>query len=314
MIARSRIGLCSFALGLALAGCATDNPGEKFVAGFNPPPTPAGFTRFVTPIVPGIAPGADIEMCQWVGAASAQDRDVLLVDGYQSRTGHHAVLYATSETNFPVGESHPCTTADMISLSYVAGVGGDAGSPSQDLPQGIFFHVPAGQMIMVNSHWLNAGEDTVDGQAVFDLQFAAPAGRIIADLFANAIDQITLPAGQLTKMDVTCVMPKDMTIALIGNHMHSLGTSAFTEFIPAGGTATTIVTDNPWTTDEQFNPKFKVYPTATPLVIHSGDTWHTHCEWTNTTANTVRFPEEMCASFAFYYPSTGMQTCVNGGF
>src|SRR5579872_2462121 len=85
------------ALGGALAGCATnDEPSVKFVDGFNPPPAPAGYTRFVTPPIPGIAPGANVEMCSWVGAASTEDRDVLAMDGFQSKTGHHAVVYATT--------------------------------------------------------------------------------------------------------------------------------------------------------------------------------------------------------------------------
>jgi hypothetical protein len=318
MLAFTRIGrflpiVGSVAVVGAVASCAADDS-VKWVAGFDPPPAPQGYTRLIAATVPDIVPGADVEMCQWVAAPSDQDRDVLAMDGYQSKGGHHAILYATTETGFKVGESHVCTVTDMISLSYVAGIGGEGGSPTQSLPAGVYFHVPAGQMLMVNSHWLNAGETTVDGQAVFDVEFAAPSNRIIADLFANTIDQISLPSGQLTKLDATCVMPQDMTIALIGNHMHWLGTSAYTEFIQANGTKQMIVTDDPWATDEQFNPKFSVYPLSSPLLINAGDTYHTHCEWQNTTPNTVTFPDEMCAGFAFYFPSMGSKTCVNGSF
>jgi hypothetical protein len=45
-----------------------------------------------------------------------------------------------------------------------------------------------------------------------------------------------------------------------------LGTSAYTEFIQANGSSQMIVTDDPWRPDEQFNPKFQVYPASSPLV------------------------------------------------
>src|SRR6185312_17375356 len=104
------------------AGCGTNGP--DYIPGFDPPPVEAGYTRFVTPVVEDLKPGANIEYCAWVAAPAEKTQDVLAFSGKQSATGHHVVLYATSE-KYPVGESHVCTTEDMLSVSFVGGVGGE---------------------------------------------------------------------------------------------------------------------------------------------------------------------------------------------
>src|SRR2546428_5979092 len=53
------------AAGVLFVGCATESE-LQYVAGFHPPQTPEGYTRFISPITRNIAPGADLEMCQWV--------------------------------------------------------------------------------------------------------------------------------------------------------------------------------------------------------------------------------------------------------
>src|SRR5580693_6597302 len=104
-----------------VAACATHGP--DYISGFDPPSVEAGYTRYVTPVVDNIMPGDDVEYCQWVAPSADSDQDVLAFSGEQSATGHHAVLYATTETNFAVGESHLCTTDDMLSISFIGGIG-----------------------------------------------------------------------------------------------------------------------------------------------------------------------------------------------
>ena len=51
-----------------------------------------------------------------------------------------------------------------------------------------------------------------------------------------------------------------------------------------------------------------------PKVAHAGDTFHTHCEWQNTTAKTLAFPDEMCTGVGFYFPSQGQIACTEGSW
>jgi hypothetical protein len=168
---------------------------------------------------------------------------------------------------------------------------------------------------MVNSHWLNAMDQTVDGQAVFDVKFApASPDRMIADLFANNGDNFQLAPGPGT-YDVNCVLQQDLNFAMVTNHMHTLGISAYTELIHGDGSKQMLIADSTWLSDEQFNPIYQRYSVSTPLVAHAGDTYHTHCEWNNTTADTVLFPTEMCDGIGFYFPAqVGQLVCDNGGW
>lgn len=300
---------------LLLIGCAT-NSSPDYIAGFDPPPAAPGYTRFVTPVVQNIQPGADVEYCQWVAGPSDKDRDVIDVTGLQSMTGHHAVLYATTETNFKVGESHICTVDDMLTISFIGGIGGEGtGASAAKLPDGLYFRLPAGTALMANTHWLNATDKTVEGQAVLDIKFGQPTDdHMIADLFANNGDTFQVTAGAVTSYDVSCVLKQDMNFAMVTNHMHTLGSSAYSELIHADGTKQMLVSDPVWSAEEQFDPNYQRFSVAQPLVAHAGDTYHTHCEWMNTGTKTVSFPDEMCDGIGFYFPSQGQIACEDGGW
>ena len=303
-----------FVAGLLLAACGTDSD-MQYVANFHPGAVAPGYTRFLTPTLKGIAPGADVEYCQWVAAPASAAQDVIDLTGLQSPTGHHAVLYATTETQFPVGESHVCTEQDMLAISFVGAIGGEGTSGSAaKLPDGLFFRLPAAQALMLNTHWLNATDEMVDGQAVIDVKFApASDQRQTADLFANNGVRFQAVPGKTT-YDTSCVLPRDMNIAMASNHMHEHGSTAFSELLHPDGTTDMLVEDTTWASDQQFNPRYNKFSLAAPKVAHAGDTIHTHCEWQNNTTRTLTFPDEMCTGVAFYFPSQGQIACTEGAW
>ncbi|HEY3806690.1 MAG TPA: hypothetical protein VGL61_29005 [Kofleriaceae bacterium] len=298
---------------LVVGACGTNGP--DYIAGFDPPPVADGFTRYVTPVVKDITPGTDQEMCQWVAAASDTAQDVLAFTGEQSVTGHHAVLYATTETNFAVGESHVCTTADMLSISFIGAIGGEGNAAVYELPTGLYFRLEKGMALMANTHWLNATDKTVEGQAVLDVQFLPVApSHTVADSFVNIGDDFMMPPNGPYTYDVTCPVQSDLNIAVMADHMHGMGTSAYTEVIHPDGTKDTLVNDASWTSDEQFKPNLVYWTQASPYVMHAGDQVHTHCAWDNTTNATVEFPTEMCVGTGFYFPGNGELVCDDGAW
>jgi Copper type II ascorbate-dependent monooxygenase, C-terminal domain len=300
------------ALMCLVAACGTNAP--DYIPGFDPPPVQDGYTRYVTPVVKDIGPGADQEWCQWVAPAATEDQDVIAFTGKQSETGHHAVLYATTETSFKTGESHVCTTDDMLSISFVGAIGGE-GTASSTLPSGLYFRLRKGQALMANTHWLNTTDKTVDGQAVLDVEFTpADPSHTIADNLANIGDTFSIPPSAPYTYDVTCPIQDDLNLAMIADHMHSMGTSAYTEVIHSDGTKEMLVDDTSWTSDDQFKPNLVYYSQAMPYVLHAGDQMHTHCEWQNTTDQTVLFPTEMCVGTGFYFPGNGELVCDDGSW
>jgi hypothetical protein len=296
---------------IGLVGCTSSSGPSDYIPGFDPPAQQDGYTRYVTKPVMDITPGDNVEYCQWVAPAATEDQDVLDFTGLQSATGHHAVLFATTETNFPVGESHICTTQDMLSVSFV-GVVTSSGTITH-LPEGLYFRLRKGQALMANTHWLNATDTTVEGQAVIDVKYsAADPSHEIADIFANNGDAFTITPGAPTQYDVSCTFPQDMSFAMVANHMHTDGVSAYTEILHTDGTTTMLRQDSSWAGDEQFNPIYTMYSLAQPYVVHAGETMHTHCEWQNPGSTNIYFPDEMCAGNAFYFPGNGLTGCDDG--
>lgn len=168
---------------------------------------------------------------------------------------------------------------------------------------------------MANTHWLNATDKTVDGQAVLDVEFTpAATDHVVADDFANNGDTFTIPAMSPATYDVTCPVGGDVNFAMFADHMHYDGTSAYTELIHPDGTKQMLASDPSWTADSQFKPNFTYYSLANPLVVHAGDQIHTHCEWNNPTSSPLIFPTEMCVGTGFYFPGNGMMVCDDGAW
>jgi hypothetical protein len=279
-----------------------DQPPSPYIDGFNPPPVQDGFTRYVLPPIRGIQPGTDRMWCQYIDSpATDQEYDIVSVTGAQSKGGHHAVLYATTAPS-AVGTTADCKDAEMINARFLGGIGGEgASSLSHILVPGAVFRMPTGSRYMANVHYINTTDHPIDGQGVIDVKIAPkdPTKRP-AFFFTNVgLHGVNVPPGPYT-LDVKCTVQKDVTILVYANHMHELGTSAYSQVARTDGSVEVMQQDRGWTSEMAFNPTFATWTLDKPMVLHSGDIVTTHCEWNNTTNASVNFPTEMCASFGFY--------------
>lgn len=296
------------------AGGDTSTAPSPYIDGFSPAPVADGYTRFITPVMKGLAAGSDTTYCQWVALPGDTDLDVLAVTGMQSKFGHHAILYASTE-NYPVGTSRECNDADMESVRFLGAIGGEGNSTGTKgiLPPNVAFRLLKGEALMANIHFLNTGATTIQGQAVLDVQFAPTSpSRQIAQLFSNVGTTFTIPPHSHTAYDVSCPMGQDMSFYMFTDHMHAHGAAAMTEVIHSDGTKNTIVNDPSWTPDMQFNPSFVRFPQQ--FVVHKGDVIHTHCEWTGDSAKTLTFPGEMCVGTGFFQGSGTQVFCTDGAW
>ncbi|MBS2033082.1 MAG: hypothetical protein JST54_34740 [Deltaproteobacteria bacterium] len=312
--------LAVLAVGCGKGGGETDagavDAGPTLIPGFNPPPVPAGYTRYVTPIIDNLAPMDGTLWCQWLAGPATADVNVADVTGLQSKYGHHVVLYATTTTK-DVGTSRPCTTADMLSIRFLGGIGGEGGSVSA-LPDHVVLQLKAGESLMANTHFLNLGDTPIQGQAVLDVKFSQPnAQDTVAGFFNNTATTFNVPVGQVGIFDRTCQINQDMNFFMFANHMHYWGTTATTTVDDGdGGNAQTLSDDSTWQAEEQFNPSWQRWGVAAPATVHAGQVMHTHCTWDNTTSSALSFPTEMCVGVGFYLMPDGGNAqdvyCVDG--
>jgi hypothetical protein len=287
---------------------------ETSTEGFNPPPPAEGYTRIVAPVIPDLEPSADVMYCQYVKAPVDHDLDILDVQGYQSDMGHHAVAFATT-AQAPLGSSAPCSGEDNLSGGFIGGIGGEAGGGVK-LPEGVAFRVPAGSSIMLNTHFLNTGTKTIDGESVLDIKFVpADPERKIASLFTNGHFSFQVPAQGLAEAVAECPMARDMDVIIFSNHMHDQGSHIWSEVERVDGTIELIHEDPEWTYDMQFNAVQRTWPLAAPLHLAKGDKLRTYCNWSNSTDENLTFPREMCIGVShFVSDGSSFPVCYNGSW
>jgi len=309
---------CISVLALGLAACGSSPDDERKLPheqSFNPPPAKAGYTRIVAPVMANLAPGSDVMYCQYIQAPLDRDMDILDVTGYQSTAGHHAVAYATT-ANIPVGTSGPCTEESSLAGAFVGGIGGEGGG-GVTLPEGVAFRLPKGSAIMINTHFLNATNDVIDGQTVLDIKYAeVDPSRKIASFFVNINFGFNIPARGTGLAVAECPVARDLEFILFTNHMHDYGVRAHTDLVRAGSGALELVhADEQWEYEMQFKAVYSQWGVDQPLRIAKGDVLRTHCEWGNTSDAALAFPREMCVGVGFFL-SDGSSTpmCANGNW
>ncbi len=277
-------------------------------------PAPAdGYTRFVAPVVKGIAPGSDLTHCQYIQAPLDRDIDVMDAEGYQSEGGHHAVAFA-SRLDAPIGTNRECNDEDNLAQgSFLGGVGGEAGGGTK-LPPGVAFRLSKGSSLMLSTHFLNTSDRTIDGHAVVDIKFAeVDPKRPIATMFVNGSARFQVPAHSTADALAECKIKDPMKFIMFTNHMHDYGASAITEIVRANGAVELAHEDPKWTYEMQFKAVYSKWPVDEPLVLMPGDVVRTRCHWDNKTADDVRFPREMCFGIGFFLSDgNSSPTCIDG--
>src|SRR5437660_1380697 len=62
---------------------------------------PANGYQVILPVVKGLQPGADNEVCTWTELVFDHDVDIRAVQAFQTTGGHHVVLYTTTKLQEP---------------------------------------------------------------------------------------------------------------------------------------------------------------------------------------------------------------------
>jgi hypothetical protein len=288
---------------------AKGQPGNYPGADLGLLPVAPGFVRYETqPLT--VPPGQDIMWEEWVAPPLESDMDAVEVRGAQTKGGHHANLFATTDLQ-PVGTGRAWQDADQLASRTLGGTGGEADSALK-LPPGVVFRVLKGSALMIQTHYLNASEQPIVGRSVLDVKLTPvdPAARV-ATLLTNVTINISIPPGQRTTADFRCTIDKEFRVLKYANHMHDWGISASTELIGEDGTATPLQIDAAWDPSWAFHPNYTEFTLDAPRVLPAGSTMHTTCTWGNSGNKTLTFPDEMCI-FAGIYLGDVDASCVDG--
>jgi hypothetical protein len=280
----------AFLSSLAAVGCGGSH------ALVDPGPAPANGIQIVLDPVKNLAPGSDNEICTWTNLVADHDLYIKSVQGLQSKSGHHVLVYKTDVVQ-PAGLTRPCRNEDQTSFRYVGAAGGEGQSMKNTAPGSLAYIVEKGYQIVVNHHYINATPQPLDAQSVLNLYFTDPGVQVTRTGGLAIVDtNFMLPPGNPT-LDIHCTMNQDVKMWQHIPHMHNYGQEITVDHTPIGGAKERLY-DTAWTPEYQFNPPATLADPTAPIQFHSGDTVDVHCIWNNTTSSVLTFGIEMCVWFA----------------
>jgi hypothetical protein len=156
--------------------------------------------------------------------------------------------------------------------------------------------------MVINHHYLNATDQTLRGQAAVNINFADP-GNWTPVGYLTAVDtNISVPPG-MASWDVHCKMQQTMKLWELFPHMHQWGSHVTLDLTQSG--VKTREFDLAWDPSYTFHPPTMYADPASPMMMNPGDEIDLHCDWNNTTANTLSFGFEMCVAFGATVDDSG---------
>lgn len=286
-------------LALVATGCGGSS-GSMLI---DPGPPPANGLQIVLPVIKDVQPGTDNEYCTWTNVIADHDLYVKSVEGFQSLSGHHIVVYKTQKMQ-PPGTTRICTDEDMTNLRFVAGAGGEGIKDINQAPGDLAFTIEKGSQIVINHHYINASPTAHDVQSAVDLNFADPGAHIIpAGAMAIVDTNLHLDPGQ-PSVDIDCTMQKAVKVWYSIPHMHAYGLDITVDHTANG--QTTRLFDTPWNPTYTFHPPVHEVDPSQAELFNVGDNVHVHCVWDNTTGGQLTFGIEMCVFFAQTVDDSGV--------
>jgi hypothetical protein len=196
-------------------GTTTDDPTEVTL----PPPARGVQLKITSRAVPK---GSEETLCHYLKLPSDVDLDVNRIQINVSGGSHHIHLYRSYlPADIPDGFEVCNMAVDFEKWALV--VASQVRKTDWELPQGVAFHLRAGEQLLVQTHFVNVGslETEGEGQVVMNLQDADPgtitdhAGAIFGqdkDVFVPALSDVTDSAD--------CVFPKPFKLIAQTVHYH----------------------------------------------------------------------------------------------
>jgi hypothetical protein len=266
-----------------------------------------------------VHPSVENTQCIWLKLSNPTEIKVHQLHNTLEQGSHHLIVYKddmdTTEQTTPV-DCQPFTGALNASGKISPIMITQKHDDELTLPDGVAYTIPAGQMIKLELHYINATDADLQVAATVDFFSADPATiHDAADLLFVGSPDISLPPNMMTTLHQFFTVPSyvdfsSSKIFAITGHEHKLGTDVEVNVGQEGGQLTSVYKPNPFVWSEP------VTQTSDPgFSIPSGGGLDFTCTWMNTTAGTVRFGEsandEMCFFWAYYYPSQGSKVCIH---
>lgn len=306
----------------APAGTATTAPtGTATTAPDGAPPAgtattgPTGSASVQTAIGPiPLQAGEEKTVCIVKKLPNEEDVVVSNITADLAPGSHHLIVSTTDATEENLTPT-PCQTFSSILMGQTKPlIIVNTPHGVQTFPSGVGVLVPTHQMVRLEGHYLNSSTSAIQGAGTVTfngvLAAQSPAYQA-ANTYVWGTAKISLAADATFTTPVVFQpgMP-DTHVLSITTHEHRLGTlvQAWTSSAP-GAKDEMLANDSNWS-----EPTWKMLDT--PYDLNGANGLSFQCSWNNTTSDTITFGEsalqEMCFLIGFYYPSHGLDVCIDG--
>ena len=285
---------------LALAACGgAETSGSGTTT--SPDPQTADVTFSAGPFT--VESGADQTFCTYVRADTDTDQDITSFLTEQSLGGHHLIVYTIDH---PVDLApHPCSQGGQPSWTQVLAT--QLEKEEITFPEGVGFRVKAHQQYVMETHFINTTQDTLDIEAKLGVVYAEPgAVKERAATYFFGTMNIDLAPMASTEKTAECHPPRDMTMHTMFGHQHRMGTALDVLHLPGGKAGDAIYHSVDWE-----NPGITTFDGG--MDVTTDDVLRVTCKWDNTSPNRLRYPHEMCYAIGYYWPAETGLFCATGG-
>ncbi|MBT6491425.1 MAG: hypothetical protein HOK97_16770 [Deltaproteobacteria bacterium] len=312
MNARSGLGRLLFILVITpgLSACLSAEEGSlPFDDRAEVPPLPESFREFRTGDMV-IPPNTESMLCYFL-APEPETLYARDLRDYQGASGHHVILFRTIQYVEP-GTIRDCTEVEDMGnlIPIIAPVKFGLGQ----FPDGMAIKVPEGAQLVIQQHVLNLRETEIVTNDALHLALLPQEDVEIQAGFLglSAVDFEIAPHSTQT-LELDCEVPADMNILTIGGHMHESG-MRYEALSGSLDNLSPLLQVESWLPIFRDEPPVAEWPLESPRIIQQGSIIRTICEFENTTDDALSFPEEMCATFGYYYPAIpGRETWLCDG-
>lgn len=294
---------------LSLLGCSDDDAPKEAVS----------FSAELS-----VAPGEETVQCQFVQMPS--DKGEMAVSNAHhtySEGSHHFLLFRTELTEIPEGGDQltPCEEGDAEWMGHVRGVvyAAQDAEGSFGFPAGVGMTFEPGEVMLMQSHYLNTSGAQLDARIDVSLELANPAEVTDeAGIIFYYNPKISVPPMGSSTATLTCPVSTDINLAFASSHMHKRGSHFVATTDDSGAMAQ--AGDALYTTQDWEEPVPRVFADdESALTISSGSTISYTCTFDNPDPFTVLSgpsadTNEMCMFVGMYWPRTdeSFEWCYDG--
>jgi hypothetical protein len=277
---------------------------EGLAACFGDEPNPDEGLRLRTPAMT-VEPGQEILVCSHLELTPDEDIYFRAMKGMQMMGGHHVALYAAfapleSTEPFPCGSG-----SEMENYRLLAGA--FAGRESL-VPDDIALRLPAGQQVVIQSHYINPTSEPLVVMDALDLELTTiDEDDVVADNFVINLSAFEIPP-QTTAHEAThtCRAGREMDIYTVIGHTHEHGTLLELEWTNPEGETIQLYSETDGVLMREGGSAI-ILPE--PIHLTPEDTLKVTCRWDNPFDESLTFPDEMCAAIMYYSPAVGFLVC-----